>query len=926
MTETIHKKKLIEVSIPLEAINKASAREKSIRHGHPSTLHLWWARRPLATCRAVLFAQLVDDPSAHLDIFPTEGDQQKERDRLFKIIEELVLWENSTNEDVLARARAEIVKSCGANLPSIYDPFSGGCSIPLEAQRLGLPSYGSDLNPVAVVIGKSMVEIPTKFTGAKPVHPGGKERLNYVYTEGLAEDINYYGQKVQEQALDYIGDLYPQVDLPAEYGNGKANVIAWIWARTVPSPDPALNGLHVPLIRCFDLSTKDGKRAWVEPIIGNGNYKFEVRSEDRGDLGSGQKGTINKQGGHCIVSKAALTFAYIRKQAKQGNMGQKLMAIVADGPKKRVYLPPSSVHESTALSQSKPDLIDMKLPEKALGFRVQAYGMESFADLFTNRQLVALSTFGKLVEKIRTQIEQDALAMGLSGDSMSLRDGGTGAKAYAEAVSIYLAFAVDRSSNTMCTIARWTPDRQQTVTAFARQAIPMTWDFPEVNPFSGAAGDYLVSAKGVAKGVFGLGMQPEGIITQSDAQSVDYPDNCVISCDPPYYDNIGYADLSDFFFFWMKPVLKEVYPALFGVLATPKSEELIASPFRHGGKDAAEMHFLEGMSRALKNMADQTSSEIPATIYYAFKQSEIKEEGISSTGWATFLQAVIEAGYAVVGTWPMRTELANRMVASGTNALANSVVLVCRKREIKAAAVTRAEFIRALKQEIPPAIHELQKANITPVDMPQASIGPGIGIYSRYKTVLESDDSPMTVKTALQLINKELDEFLSEQEGEFDSDTRFAVTWFEQNGFSPGAFGDADNLARARGLSVDSVKHAGIIESVAGKVRLLSRDELDADWSPDEDTHLTVWECTQYLTRALQEGESAAAVLLKKMGADMADSAHDLAYRLFDICDKNNQAKEASAYNSLIAVWPDLTVQAAQISGFDTKQEQLDML
>ena len=365
----------------------------------------------------------------------------------------------------------------------------------------------------------------------------------------------------------------------------------------------------------------------------------------------------------------------------------------------------------------------------------------------------------------------------------------------------------------------------------------------------------------------------------------------------------------------MKPLIRPVYPELFGVLATPKSEELVATPYRHGGKKAAESFFLNGMSKAIANMARQSSSDYPATIYYAFKQSEIAQEGISSTGWATFLQAVLEAGYAVVGTWPMRTEMANRMRGQGSNALANSVVLVCRKREGSAETISRAEFMGALKRELPPAIKELQKANISPADMPQSAIGPGMGVFSRCKAVLEADDSPMTVKTALQLINRELDEYLGGIQGEFDADTRFAVTWFEQNGLAAGDYGTANSIATARGISVDSVKHAGIVESAAGKVRILKRDEIGAGWDPTADTHLTVWECCQHLIRELEQGgEQAAALLLRKIGPANADAAKDLAYCLYDICvNKRRNASEAASYNGLIAVWSELTRQAAAI-------------
>ena len=926
---TATRKKLIEVAIPLEAINAASAREKSIRHGHPSTLHLWWARRPLAACRAVLFAQLVDDPSSYPDKFPTKEAVEEERQRLFKIIEDLVIWENSTNESVLELARAEIRKSCDGELPPVYDPFSGGCSIPLEALRLGLPAYGSDLNPVAVMIGKAMIEIPPRFKDKEPVHPGDKQRLHYRNAEGLAEDVKYYGEWMREKAHQRIGHLYPQVDLSKEHGGGKATVIAWVWARTVPSPDPAFSNVHVPLVRSFDLSTKKGREVWVEPVVEGRSYRFVIRSKANGDMRHDLEGTVGRRGGVCLVSRAAMPLKYIREQGRAGNMAERLMAIVVEGPRGRIYLSPTNEHEELACSAKSASRPEIPLPENPRDFKTPNYGMTTFGDLFTDRQLVALNTFSELVHEARVEIERDASVASLSNHPIPLRDGGTGAKAYAEAVSVYLAFLTGQVANHCSTICGWNSPNQQMRSTFSRQAIPMIWDFAEVNVFSASSGSFHSLFTRMIKGFETLAAtKTDGRVVQVDAQSVNYTIDNAISTDPPYYDNIGYADLSDFFFCWMKPLVRPVYPGLFGVLATPKSEELVATPYRHGGKKEAESFFLDGMSRAIASMARQSSPDYPATIYYAFKQREIAQEGISSTGWANFLQAVLEAGYAVVGTWPIRTEKPGRMLAVGTNALANSVVLVCRKREDSAETISRLEFIHALRRELPQAIEELQKANISPADMPQSAIGPGMGIFSRCTAVLEADDSRMTVKTALQLINRELDEYLGGIQGEFDADTRFAITWFEQHGMAAGDYGAANSIATARGISVDSVKDAGIVSSAAGKVRILNRDEIDAGWEPGKDTHLTVWECCQHLIRELEQGgEQAAALLLRKMDPVQADAARDLAYCLYDICaNKRRDAGEATPYNGLVAVWTELTRQAAAIHDVrGDRQRALDL-
>ncbi|MDG6093733.1 DUF1156 domain-containing protein [Acetobacter sp. AN02] len=897
-----YKKKLIEVAIPLEAINAASVREKSIRHGHPSTLHLWWARRPLAACRAVLFAQLVDDPSSDLEKFPTLEAQETERKRLFAVIEDLVKWENSTNEEVLERARAEIRKSCGGEMPPVYDPFSGGGSIPLEAQRLGLPAYGSDLNPVAVMIGKAMIEIPPKFKDMKPIHPGAKDRQFYRNAEGLAEDVKYYGEWMRETAWKRIGHLYPQVDLPKEIGGGRGTVVAWIWARTVPSPDPAFAGVEVPLVRSFQLSDS----AWVEPVVSGKQYTFQVRT---GGLPDATKlaGTVSRQGGRCLVSNTAMPLNYIREMARKSGLGQRLMAVVVEGTRGRVFISPTADMEKTAFLE-KPKWLPEELvttPSHEVD-RLPMYGMTTWGDAFTDRQAIALTTFVDVAKELKEKILEDLI----TGNTIDAID----PENYANAVRVYLACAIDRCADAWSTIATWATSGFIRFT-FARQAIAMTWDFAECNVFSSSTGNFGGAVDWVVKALSELPAIGTGSVNQADARFTVLPSASSLSTDPPYYDNIGYADLSDYFYVWLKKSVGDIFPEIFSTIAVPKSDELVAMPHRHKNRRAAEDYFLNGMSEAFSNIVTQVNSDLPATIYYAFKQSEVSEEGLTSSGWATFLEAVIFSGLSVVGTWPVRTERAGRTISVGANALATSVVLVCRKKASTAEVITRAEFIRALKRELPPAIAELQAANIAPADMPQSAIGPGMGVFSRYKAVLESDDSPMSVKTALQLINRELDEYLGGIQGEFDPDTRFAITWFEQNGNGKGDYGVADNLARARGISVESIKHAGIVESAAGKVRILTRDELDENWDPERDDHLTVWECLQHLVKSHEKDGIShdTAVLLKKIGSQ-AEAVKDLAYCLYDIsANKRKDAKEATAYNALIADWAELTNAAAAI-------------
>jgi putative DNA methylase len=883
---------------------------------------------------------MVDDPSSWPDLFPTEKAQEKERKRLFRIIEELVKWENTTDEAVLQQARDEIWQSwrraCADNadhprakelfdrhkLPAFHDPFAGGGTLPLEAQRLGLEAYASDLNPVAVLINKAMIEIPPKFAGRPPVNPEArKDKSLFEKTwrgaQGLAEDVRYYGKWMRDEAEKRIGHLYPKVEITAEMVKErpdlktlvgrKLTVIAWLWARTVKSPNPAFANVDVPLASTFMLSTKAGKEAYVEPVIEDGSYRFTVKTGKPKDAERAKRGTKLSRGANfeCLMSVTPITGDYIKAEGKAGRMGARLMAIVAEGERGRVYLTPTPEHEEAARKAKLEWKPEQLLPDDPRNFWTVQYGLTTYGDLFTPRQLVALTTFSDLVGEAMELIRRDGIKAGLPDDTTPLRDGGTGAAAYAEAASVYLALAVDRMANTLCTIARWTPERQQTVTAFARQAIPMTWDFPDVNPFANAAGDYGVSVDGVIKGIPGM-MMATGYATQADASIQDISRDRLISTDPPYYDNIGYADLSDFFYVWLRHSLKSVFPDLFATLAVPKTEELIASPYRHGSKEKAETFFLSGMTQAMNRLAEQAHPAFPVTIYYAFKQSENETEtGTASTGWGTFLDALIRAGFGVSGTWPMRTELSNRMIGKDTNALASSIILVCRPHNAGATATTRREFVAALKTELPTALAHLQRGNIAPVDLAQAAIGPGMAVYTRYARVLDAEGKTVPVRDALALINQVLDETLAEQESDFDADSRWALAWFEQFGFSEGEYGVAEILSKAKDTSVSAMDDDGVLVSRGGKVRLLRPDELPDNWDPASDPRLTVWDMTHRLIRAMEQGESAAAELVAKLGSE-ADTARELAYRLYSICERKKRAQEALAYNALVQSWPEI--------------------
>lgn len=918
-------KKLIEVALPLEAINAESAREKSIRHGHPSTLHLWWARRPLAAARAVIWSSLVDDPSEHPEQFPTEEEQNRERQRLFAILEKLVKWENSNNPEILDAAKAEILRSTGNNPPPLLDPFAGGGAIPLEAQRLGLEAHAHDLNPVAVMINKAMIEIPPKFAGQAPVNPDARARLDasdgWIGAKGLAEDVRYYGEWMKQQAFKKIGHLYPKVKVPAAQGGGEATVIAWIWARTVKCPNPAC-GCEMPLVRSFVLSKKKGKEAWIEPIFENGKTRYSVHHEGKPAI----EGTVNRKGAVCACCGTPVEFPYIREQGKAGEIGNHLCAIVAEGNNSRVYLSADS-EQILAAQVSKPEEYpDAVMPYNPRDFKTPNYGMTYFSDLFTNRQLTALTTFSELVSEAQKQAEADAVAAGLANDHIALSEGGTGARAYGEAVGVYLAFVIDKMTDYHSSICSWHNSGEIMRNTFGRQAIPMVWDYAEANPFCTSSGSYENMLDWVFNCVDNLPATNFGIVKQFDAQSDYGLRNIMVSTDPPYYDNIGYADLSDFFYIWMRQALKQTYPNLFRTMLVPKAEELVATPYRFDGSvEKARDFFEDGMLHTCQQIYQYAREDIPVTIYYAYRQSDTdngeSETKTASTGWETMLSAVIQAGFAITGTWPMRTEMSNRSIASGTNALASSIVLVCRKRSEDAPMVTRRSFIAELKRELRPALQKLQRSNIAPVDLAQSAIGPGMGVYSKYSQVLESDGTPMAVRSALQIINQELDVYFNEQDGELDQNSRFCVDLYMQNAFNDIKFGDADTLARAKNTSVAALAAKGVLYAQKGSVHLLTREELPEKVDEREET---IWLLCQQLTQAMATGGVAAcAQIVVNMFGSNAERAKDLAYRLYTVAERKGWAQEAYAYNALVIAWPEIQSRAAELQAY--KPEQISL-
>lgn len=905
------KKKLIETSLPLEAINFASAREKkSIRKGLPLMVHLYWARRPIAAARAVLFAQLVDDPASRPEEFPTVETQDVERARLHDLMEQLVVWENSNNEELLAQARAEIRKSNDGELPAVLDPFAGGGAIPLEAQRLGLEAHASDLNPLAVLISKALIEIPPKFAGSAPVFPGSAgTKTSWSRAEGLAEDVRRYGEWMRDEAKRRIGHLYPKVKAD---GGTEHTVIAWIWARTVKSPNPA-NPIEVPLVRSWWLSKKKGKEAWVHAEVVDGEVRYEVRHDADGPTGD-QDGTINRKGAVSIADGTPIDFNYIRAESRAGRMGAQLMAVVAEGGRGRLYVSPSDAQIEASDVAAPIDVPDGDIFDWPGRINVYRYGMTKWADLFANRQLVALTTLSDLVAEARAKALDDALAAGMPSGPR-LEDGGNGAAAYADAIATYMAMAVSREANASSSICGWDNSLNKIRNVFSRQAIPMTWDYAEANIFSSWSGGFITQTDGMADSLERLPASSAALATQADAATRAYS-NLVISTDPPYYDNIGYSDLSDFFYVWLRRSLHEIQSKTVGTILTPKAEELVANPYRHNGKDGAEKFFVDGFNSVFARIREGANLTVPLTVYYAYKQQDTRDSGTASTGWHTLLDGLIDAGWEVTATWPLRTEMAGRLIGSNANALASSIVLACRPRPTGAPTTTRRAFVAALKAELPEALRKLLQGSVAPVDLAQAAIGPGIAVFSRFARVREADGTDMSVKDALLLINATLDEVIGDQESDFDSDTRFAIKWYRQYGWEQENSGIADQLARSSDTSVGALERGGIFEAKGGKARLLSPTQLEGEWDADADDRVSVWEATVRLAAVMaKDGADKVAELLPTVQTRVSlDAVKELGFLLFHEAEKKKDTKDAILFNGLVSAWGDVNEQARKFA------------
>ena len=909
-----YRKKLIEVDLPLDSINEQSAREKSIRHGHPSTLHMWWARRPLAACRAVLFASMVDDPSECPEEFSTKEEQDKERARLHCIIKKLIKWENSNNEEALVKARQEIAlsvaRSRGEVAPTekdavlaylndvakpVYDPFSGGGSIPLEAQRLGLRAIGTDLNPIAVLITKSLIELPRNFRNRPPVNPAadpmgfssGRSKKAWRGAAGLANDIRYYGRQMQSLARERIGHLYPKVE--------GTTVIAWLWARTVLCSNPAC-GTQMPLMRTFQASKKSGNQHWIRPVIDNEakSISFIVQ---RNDEGVPQTGTVNRNGATCLICGSSMPLSDVRKRARDGKMGEQMTAIVAEGNRQRLFFSLTQEHIQTALSAEPAWRPMQTMPDTPTLVSGRGFGITHWHQLFTKRQLTALTTFSDLLSEMNILMKQDG------ADTE-----------YANSVCTYLALIIGRIADSNSKFSTWQNVGDFVAHVFARQAIPMVWDFAEANPFSSSTQNWMAQVEWVAKVVENLPADVnEGKVHQADASTTVHADyGPIIVTDPPYYDNIDYADLSDYFYVWLRPLLRDIYPSLFAGMLTPKGEEMTAIPSRFSNP---RERFEELLSRTLRLIKEKCSPEFPSSIFYAYKQQQEERDGRTSTGWETMLTALVSSGFRIIGTWPMRTERAARSNALAANALASSVVLVCRPRDEDAPVATRRQFLDALESHLPAALdHLTQEGHIAPVDLAQAAIGPGMAIYSQFSRVETISGEPVPVREALVAINRVIAEYHQREQGDLDENSQFCLDWLMQHRYAEGDYGNALVLAQAKNVSVETLKDWKLLEADGGRVRLLPLD----DYGPGRPMRLeamTAWEgcfrMAYHLNREDGDGTDGAADVARTMGSN-AEAVERLARVLYNYYDGKDDSSNAVIFNNLVASWPDISVKAAQ--------------
>lgn len=894
-----YKKKLIEVALPLDEINDASSKEKSIRQGHPSTLHLWWARRPLASCRSVLLAQLIDDPSEHLDKFPTKKQQDRERQRLMDLIAQAAPWKSIENQNLISDLKKEIAAS-KADEVCVLDPFSGGGSIPLEAVRLGLHAVGGDLNPVATIISKATAAIPKKFSGMKPKHPNAQSRTDYVGLDGLSEDIRCFGDDLLSIMKSKIGKYYPKVTGPK---NESLDVVAWLWVRTVKSPNPAFSDVEVPLVRQNFICTKEGNRSWVKVKFDKKNRKIVlvIESERAGDHPPELEKYAEALNFKDFASGGSIPQNYIRETANSVGLGYMPLAIVASGGRNRLYL--SFSNDSLVEVPSSEFLDEHDAPRISGYFNPPLWGHKTFGSLFHSRQKFALQTFSEEVLNMKNHVQKIT------------RD-----EEYTKFILLYLTLGVGRIANRLSSFTIWNPEGETIEQTFSEQGVPMVWDFAEPNLLGDATGSWSKSLEYIYKVVQRLPTGHAEIINESAAKlKVSGGRPIVISTDPPYFSSITYADFADFFYLPFRSILKEIYPDIFRTITSPKTEEAVAAWHRFDGDKAkASQHFKTQLGAALKNSSAMADDAFPLTIYYAFKSTEISKgsEGIASA-WESILDIIIDAGLQVVRTWPLRTERISGRKAS-KNVLASSIVIVCRKIKNRDSAITQREFISEVKKVLPNAIELLKEQRINPADLPQAIVGVGMEIFSKYRAVIDSSDKKLTVRDAISIINDLSESTTSKSAFSFDEFTQWALLWLQINGFNEGEYGEALKIAQAKSVDLDLAKDRGIIESKSAKIKLVAPSKLVPEKFESKVSTASLWEISTVLASTLaQHGEYATATLLSETKADV-QTVRDVSYRAFELCEKHKTSSDAILFKGLIESWDEIV--KASKSEASTKQ------
>ncbi len=879
---TDYRTKLIEVALPVEEISKACRRDKNRKVGTIKNVHKWFAPMPTPAWRALLFAALVDDPG-----------EPRRRAELVNLIKRLVPEDGGPATDSTLAEVRRVLRASG-ELPVVFDPFCGGGSTLVEAQRLGLPAVGSDLNPVAVLITRTLTQLIPRVRGRAPIQP--EDRLAAVSggsLDGLVTDVRHYARRVREVAWQQVGHLYPAV-------NGDT-VIACLWARTVTCANPAC-GATIPLYTSPWLSKRRSEKRWLKPVAVGKHAEFEIGEGD-GPPPPATKASPRGATFRCLSCPEPTPEAYVKAEGEAGRLGIQLLAVVVDGATGRRYLPADENQRKTADVTVPDDSPELALPNYTRWFSPPAFGLTTQADLYTPRQLHVLGAFADAVAQVPDWVTADG------GDA-----------SYATTIATILGLCVGKLAMSNSTQARWyigndngTP---RVIPAFGRHALPMMWDFTELNPFCDRAANWSGILESILAGLRALPPSKESAyVAQCDVRKAGdlvRARTALVATDPPYFGQIGYADLSDYFYVWERRALRNVHPDLFGTIAAPKDAELIATPYRHGGDmSVARRYFVDGFTEAFTALRKAARPDLPMIIIYAHRQEEAEEDGLTSSAWDAIIEALLTAGLGVAGTWPVHATHSSRQIGLGTNSLASYTAMVCRPRRVDAAMTDRPGFLRVLRAELPPAIRKMQDAAVPALDLTQAALGPGLAVFSRFAQVVEPSGDPMSVRTAIGLINQVRSEALTEQQDEFDTATRWAVQWFDEYGFGEGPYDRAEVLFTGTDTSFDGLKRADIIDSRPSKVRLVRPDELPDNWEPSG--RPPVWGVTMHLLQRLDRGgEDAAARLLSQVGGNR-DGARDLAYRLADICERKRRAREALAFDGLIISWPEISKRATGI-------------